>query len=44
MSLVDGDVDELVEALPLLVKRALAAEVWPDWFRGAPCASADPDV
>ncbi len=41
---VDGDVDELVEPLPVLVKRALAAEVWPEWFVGAPCASADPDA
>lgn len=39
----DGDV-ELVVPLPLRVKRALAAEVWPDWWMGAPCASADPDA
>jgi hypothetical protein len=48
MTLPDLDVvsveDELVESLPVRVTRALAAEVWPEWFVGAPCGSADPDA
>ncbi len=36
--------DELVESLPVRVTRALAAEVWPGWWVGAPCGSADPDA
>ncbi len=38
------DTDEPVESLPVRVKRALAAEVWPGWWVGAPCGSADPDA
>lgn len=38
------DVEELVESLPVRVKRTLAAEVWPGWWVGAPCGSADPDA
>ena len=49
MSSFDPDLDcdsedELVKPLPVRVKRVLAAEVWPDWWVGAPCASADPDA
>jgi hypothetical protein len=49
MSLVEpdldsDDVDELVDPLPVRVKRALTAEVWPGWWVGAPCGSADPDA
>lgn len=39
----DGD-DELVESLPVRVTHALAAQVWPGWWMGAPCGSADPDA
>jgi hypothetical protein len=49
MSLFEPDLDneegdELVESLPVRVTRALTAEVWPEWFVGAPCGSADPDA
>jgi len=39
----DGD-DERLVPLPVRVRRVLAAEVWPGWWVGAPCGSADPDA
>lgn len=41
---VVGEGDEQVEPLPVRVTRTLAAEVWAEWFVGAPCGSADPDA
>ncbi len=46
MNLYDLEPDENDQLVPLPVRvtRALAAEVWPGWWVGAPCGSADPDA